>query len=84
MNWRFFGSDEIKVTPRLTVTLGMRWQPDLHFTEASGKKFLPRPAILHLSGTPLGLLFRAIPNSVNVLNPNWHNVMPRVGSYDLF
>jgi hypothetical protein len=87
-NWQFFGSDEIKVTPRLTVTLGMRWQPDLHFTEASGKESSFRPGLQSavFPNAPLGLLFKGdsqLPS--NVLNPNWHNLAPRISfAYDLF
>jgi len=87
-NWQFFGSDEIKVTPRLTITLGMRWQPDLHFTEASGKESSFRPGLQSsvFPNAPLGLLFKGdsqLPS--NVLNPNWHNVAPRISfAYDLF
>ena len=87
-NWQFFGSDEIKVTPRLTVTLGMRWQPDLHFTEASGKESSFRPGLQSavFPNAPLGLLFKGdsqLPS--NVLSPNWHNVAPRISfAYDLF
>ena len=44
-NWQFFASDEIKLRPRLTVTLGLRWQPDLHFIEASGKESSFRPGL---------------------------------------
>src|SRR5207302_1722113 len=41
--WQFFASDEIKLSRRLTVTIGARWQPDFHFTEASGKESSFRP-----------------------------------------
>ena len=87
-NWQFFGSDEIKVTPRLTVTLGMRWQPDLHFTEASGKESSFRPGLQStvFPNAPLGLLFKGdsqLPS--NVISPNWHNFAPRISfAYDVF
>ena len=44
-NWQFFASDEIRAARGLTITLGMRWQPDLHFTEASGKESSFRPGL---------------------------------------
>jgi hypothetical protein len=87
-NWQFFTSDEIKVSPRLTVTLGMRWQPDLHFTEASGKESSFRPGLQStvFPNAPLGLLFKGDSQlPPNVINPNWHNFAPRVSfAYDLF
>jgi hypothetical protein len=87
-NWQFFASDEIKVKPRLTVTLGMRWQPDLHFTEASGKESSFRPGLRSavFPNAPLGLLFKGdsqLPS--NVISPNWRNIAPRISfAYDVF
>src|SRR4051812_23072838 len=59
-NWQFFASDEIKLLPRLTFTVGLRWQPDLHFTEESGKESSFRPGLQStvFPNAPLGLLFK--------------------------
>jgi hypothetical protein len=87
-NWQFFASDEIKVRPRLTVTIGVRWQPDLHFTEESGKQSSFRPGLQStvFPNAPLGLLFKGdsqLPS--NVIGPNWKNLAPRFGfAYDVF
>ena len=87
-NWQFFASDEFRAAPRLTLTLGIRWQPDLHFTEASGKESAFRPGLQStvFPNAPLGLLFKGDSQlPPNVINPNWLNFAPRVGiAYDLF
>jgi hypothetical protein len=87
-NWQFFASDEIKLMPKLTVTLGLRWQPDLHFTEANGKEssFRPGQQSMVFPSAPLGLLFKGdaqLPS--NVIAPNWLNFAPRFGfAWDIF
>src|SRR5439155_25057160 len=85
--WQFFASDEIKLRPRLTVTLGLRWQPDLHFIEASGKESSFRPGLRStvFPNAPLGLLIKGDPQlPSNVINPNWKNFAPRVSfAYDV-
>jgi hypothetical protein len=87
-NWQFFASDEFHAAPRFTITLGIRWQPDLHFTEASGKESSFRPGLQStvFPNAPLGLLFkgdRQLPS--NVIKPDWKNFAPRLGlAYDLF
>ena len=87
-NWQFFASDEFRAARGLTITLGIRWQPDLHFTEASGKESSFRPGLQSsvFPNAPNGLLFKGdsqLPS--NVINPNWLNFAPRVGlAYDVF
>lgn len=87
-NWQFFASDEIKLMPKLTVTLGLRWQPDLHFTEANGKEssFRLGQQSTVFPNAPLGLLFKGdaqLPS--NVIAPNWLNLAPRFGfAWDIF
>jgi hypothetical protein len=87
-NWQFFASDEFHAAPRFTVTLGIRWQPDLHFIEAGGKESSFRPGLQSavFPNAPLGLLFKGdsqLPS--NVIRPDWKNFAPRLGlAYDLF
>lgn len=87
-NWHFFASDEMKLAPRLTVTVGLRWQPDLHFIELGGKQSSFRPGLRSsvFPNAPLGLLFKGdaqLPS--NVVPPNWKNFAPRASfAYDLF
>jgi hypothetical protein len=87
-NWQFFASDEFRAAPRLTITLGVRWQPDLHFTEASGKESSFRSGLQStvFPNAPTGLLFKGDPQlPSNVINPGWLNFAPRVGlAYDVF
>lgn len=88
VNWQFFASDDIKLSSRLTLSLGVRWQPDLHFTEASGKESSFRPGLQStvFANAPLGLLFKGDPQlPSNVITPSWLNFAPRVSfAYDLF
>jgi hypothetical protein len=87
-NWQFFASDQFHALARLTITLGIRWQPDLHFTEASGKESSFRSGLQStvFPNAPAGLLFKGDPQlPSNVINPDWLNFAPRVGlAYDVF
>ncbi|MES1260822.1 MAG: hypothetical protein ABUS49_03725, partial [Acidobacteriota bacterium] len=79
--WQFFASDDIRLTSRLTVSAGARWQPDFHFTEASGKEssFRPGQRSTVFPNAPAGLLFKGDPQLPgNVIAPNLLNLAPRV------
>ena len=86
--WQPFVSDDIKVTPRLTLSLGVRWEPDFHFTEASGKEsaFRPGQQSTVYPNAPLGLLFKGDPQlPSNVIKPDFLNFAPRFSfAYDVF
>jgi len=85
--WHFFASDDIKVSSRLNVSLGIRWEPDFHFTEASGKEssFRPGQQSTVYANAPLGPLFKGDPQlPSNVIDPSLHNLAPRFSfAYDL-
>ena len=87
-NWQFFASDEFKAARRLTVTLGIRWQPDLHFTEASGKESSFRPGLQStvFPNAPLDCCSRAIPNCRRTSSPLIGLTSRRASSfaYDVF
>lgn len=86
--WHFFVTDDIKVSKRLTVNLGTRWEPNLNFTERDGKlsMFQPGRQSTIYAGATRGLLFQGDPQlSPKVLRNQWANLAPRVGfAYDVF
>jgi hypothetical protein len=69
-----FGQDSFRVTRRLTLSFGLRWEVNPPLTEAHGNQpytlfgDIDNPSTLSLAprGTPLW-------------NTNWHNVAPRLG-----
>ncbi len=85
--WQPFVSDDVRASRRLTLTFGLRWEPDFHFTEASGKEsaFRPGDQSTVFPNAPLGLLFRGdaqLPS--NVIKPDLLNFAPRFSfAYDL-
>lgn len=66
-NFDLFMQDDIKVTPRLTLNLGMRYD---FFGNPAGTKANALNAVSNLPGTPLVF---------NVPKEDWNNVGPRVG-----
>jgi outer membrane receptor protein involved in Fe transport len=66
-NFDFFLQDDIKVTPRLTLNLGIRYD---FFGNPAGTKANALNAVSNLPGTPL---------QFNVPAQDWNNVGPRVG-----
>lgn len=79
--------DDIKVTPRLTVTAGVRWDIVTGYNSEQNQLISLTPGrqstVFPLA--PVGLLFpgdAGIPK--NVVGTRWNNVAPRVGvAYDL-
>jgi hypothetical protein len=86
--WHFFASDDIKVNQRLTLNVGVRWEPNLHFTERDGKQssFRLGERSTIYPNAPLGLLFKGDPQlPPNVLKNNWANLAPRISfAFDVF
>jgi len=86
--WQPFISDDFRVTRRLNLSFGLRWEPDFHFTEASGKEsaFRPGEQSKVFANAPLGLLFKGDPQlPSNVIQPNLLNFAPRFSfAYDVF
>src|SRR5207248_1289538 len=86
--WGFFGEDSIKVTPRLTLTLGLRYDPYLGFRELHGESTAVRPgqqSIIYPTA-PVGLVFQGDPNvHPDFFKHDWNNLGPRFGfAYDVF
>lgn len=84
----FFVQDEFRATKRLTLTLGVRWEPYLPWRDINGKvealQFGAKSKVV--PDAPPGLLFPGDPGVSNSLVPSQlHNFAPRIGfAYDVF
>jgi hypothetical protein len=84
----FFIQDRYKITPRLTLTYGMRWEPNLFWydkhnridTIKAGAQSKVDP------DAPPGIVFPGDPGIPRTIVPaQWHNIVPRVGfAWDVF
>jgi Carboxypeptidase regulatory-like domain/TonB-dependent Receptor Plug Domain len=83
-----FFDDTIKVHRRLTLDLGMRWEPFFPYTDKLKKLAVWRPGVQSsvYVNAPRGVLFVGDPGLPEGLVPTvWHNFAPRVGlAWDLF
>jgi hypothetical protein len=74
-NLSFFGQDTWRVTPRLTLTYGLRWDIDFTPTTESGAQFA---ALTGFSYGDLSNLALAPPGT-KVYSTQWGGVAPRIG-----
>ncbi len=85
--WGFFVQDNWRVTPRLTLNLGVRWDPYLPYYDREGRVLCFQPGTTTRSArypnAPLGFLYggeNADPGCpVAGSENNWWNIGPRVG-----
>ncbi len=83
-----FAQDSIKVSRRLTLNVGVRWEPFLPFTDENNKIAVWRPAeqSTRYPNAPKGVIFAGdsgIP--LSTIPAVWHNFAPRFGfAYDAF
>ena len=85
--WSFFAQDNWRVSPRLTLNLGVRWDPYLPYYDRQGRVVCFQPNSGRVSkrfpNAPMGLLYggdnadEGCP--VAGSEPNWGNVSPRLG-----
>lgn len=84
----FFAQDSIRVTPRLTVDLGLRWDPFFPYTDLNGKlaSYYPGAQSTRFVNAPPGILYAGDPGVPSGgYNKAWGNLGPRVGfGWDVF
>lgn len=74
--------DDIRLTNRLTINLGLRWDPSLDLQEVNGERttFVPGQQSSRFPNAPLGLQFQGDPGFEHSLLPSHFNhFAPRTG-----
>ena len=74
--------DDIRLTPKLTANIGLRWDPKFDSTETSGKRlvFAPGSQSTVYPKAPRGLLFQGDKGFENrIIDPDLNNFAPRFG-----
>ena len=82
-----YGQDDWRITRRLTLNLGLRWELFAPFTGSSNLgTFRPNVQSTRFPTAPLGLLSAGDPGVPDGIMPtNWKEFVPRVGfAYDVF
>lgn len=77
LDFVFYGQDDWKVTPKLTLNLGLRYEPTTNPIER-------RNNLYNITNFRTDTAFTNVPH-VMITNPSWKNYDPRVGlAYDPF
>ena len=83
-----FFQDEFKVSSRLTLTYGVRYEPFLPWVEKNDRinTVVPGKQSLKVPDAPIGVLFPNDPGIPRGLADNdWNNIAPRLGfAWDMF
>jgi outer membrane receptor protein involved in Fe transport len=81
-----YAEDDYKLTPQLTLNLGLRYEPYFPFFETLGRAgfWAPGQQSTRFPNAPPGLLFAfdnnpVIPNRNTIINKDWKNFAPRIG-----
>lgn len=78
-----FVQDKWRVLPKVTATIGLRWDPETDYQEHEARKgatFLPGHQSTRFPNAPPGILYLGDPGVKNsIVQPNWKNFAPRLG-----
>jgi hypothetical protein len=81
--WGLYGTDQIRVAPRLTLNLGMRWDPYWPFHSLHNKAMCFRPGEQStvFTNAPTGLVYPGDPgcSSSGGVQPDLRTFQPRIG-----
>jgi hypothetical protein len=83
-----FVQDTFRVTPRVTLNLGLRWDPFFPFTDANNRIGAFRPGVQSqvYPNAPIGAVYPGDPGvSAGTYDKAWGNLGPRLGfAWDIF
>lgn len=83
--WSLYAQDNWRVNQRLTVNLGLRWEPFIPYTETAGRIicYIPGAQSQRFPNAPVGVIFGGSNHDagcpVGGSYDNWQNWAPRVG-----
>ncbi len=87
-NYFFYGKDDWRLSKRLTLNLGARWELSLPWQEPDNHwgTFIPGEQSVVIPSAPVGMVFPGDPGvSSGIIKMPKTQIMPRVGfSYDMF
>ncbi|MFN7997063.1 MAG: carboxypeptidase regulatory-like domain-containing protein [Bryobacteraceae bacterium] len=77
-----FAEDSLRISPRLTINIGLRYELPLPYTEVKNRLFLVEPGVqskVH-PDAPAGLVYPGDPGVPGgLIRPNYHALAPRIG-----
>ncbi len=77
-----YGQDQYKIRPRVTLTLGLRWDPNTpaHVAGGRGADYIPGQQSTRFPNAPLGLVFPGDTGITDTLyNSSYTYFEPRIG-----
>lgn len=81
--WGFYGEDQFRVTPRLSVTMGLRWDPywPFHTLHDRAACYRPGQQSTVFTNAPTGLVFPGDPgcDATGGISADLKTLQPRVG-----